>query len=85
MQQKKVHDANMKAAALQREAEMLRSMVDKQKSQIHQLQDLLANREQQHRLVFVNYHLCVPPANKSMSVCLSVDIPCKHKLFIGFH
>jgi hypothetical protein len=39
----------IKSAALQRETEMLRSMVDKQKSQIHQLQDLLANREQQHR------------------------------------
>ena len=49
IQQKKVHDATMKSAALQRETEMLRSMVDKQKSQIHQLQDLLANREQQHR------------------------------------
>lgn len=48
-EQKKVHDATMKSAALQRETEMLRSMVDKQKSQIHQLQDLLANREQQHR------------------------------------
>lgn len=46
---KKVNEANMKSAALQREAEMLRSMVEKQKGQIHQLQDLLANREQQHR------------------------------------
>ena len=65
----------MKSAALQREAEMLRSMVEKQKTQIHQLQDLLANREQQHRFIYSS-QLCPLLFNRfiviMVSVCLSV-------------
>ena len=39
----------MKAAALGREADMLRHTVDNQKTQIQSLQSLLATREQEHR------------------------------------
>ena len=39
----------MKAAALGREADMLRNTVENQKGQVQSLQSLLANREQEHR------------------------------------
>ena len=48
-QHKKLQDALMKAAALGREADMLRSTVENQKGQIQSLQSLLATREQEHR------------------------------------
>lgn len=49
LQQKKSQDAQMRAAALSRELELTKATNEKQKSQISQLQELLANREQQHR------------------------------------
>lgn len=39
----------MRASALAREVEMLQSTVQSQKGQLHQLQEILANREQEHR------------------------------------
>ncbi|XP_056008134.1 leucine-rich repeat and coiled-coil domain-containing protein 1-like [Ostrea edulis] len=48
-EQKKSQDAQMRAAALSRELELTKAISDKQKGQISQLQELLANREHQHR------------------------------------
>ena len=39
----------MKAAALSREVDLVKSTCDSQKTQIQSLQSLLANREQEHR------------------------------------
>ncbi|XP_048254923.1 leucine-rich repeat and coiled-coil domain-containing protein 1-like [Haliotis rufescens] len=46
---KKLQEAQMKAAAMTREAEMLRHTTENQKGQLGQLQELLAAREQEHR------------------------------------
>ncbi|KAL5022406.1 hypothetical protein ScPMuIL_001561 [Solemya velum] len=46
---KKTQESQMRASALAREVEMLQSTVHSQKGQLHQLQELLANREQEHR------------------------------------
>ncbi|XP_041375167.1 leucine-rich repeat and coiled-coil domain-containing protein 1-like isoform X2 [Gigantopelta aegis] len=46
---KKLQEAQMKYAAMTREAEMLRHSVTSLKGQLQQLQELLAAREQQHR------------------------------------
>ncbi|XP_050399126.1 leucine-rich repeat and coiled-coil domain-containing protein 1 isoform X2 [Patella vulgata] len=46
---KKYQEVQMRCAALNREVDMLRQSSEKQKHQIHQLQELLANREQEHR------------------------------------
>ncbi|KAK3603812.1 hypothetical protein CHS0354_042814 [Potamilus streckersoni] len=48
-QHKKVQNAQMHAAALGREVELMRNNVETQKGQIQQLQALLVNREQEHR------------------------------------
>ena len=44
----------MRAAATTREVELLRSNVTTVKSQLQQLQELLATREQEHRYVLKN-------------------------------
>ncbi|XP_069112362.1 leucine-rich repeat and coiled-coil domain-containing protein 1-like [Argopecten irradians] len=62
-EQKKTHDAQMRASALNRELEMLKMTAEKQKGQIHQLQELLANREQQHR---DEMKQCVRPNSQEM-------------------
>ncbi|XP_021352009.1 leucine-rich repeat and coiled-coil domain-containing protein 1-like [Mizuhopecten yessoensis] len=62
-EQKKTHDAQMRASALTRELEMLKVTAEKQKGQIHQLQELLANREQQHR---DEMKQCVRPNSQEM-------------------
>ncbi|XP_060075484.1 leucine-rich repeat and coiled-coil domain-containing protein 1-like [Ylistrum balloti] len=62
-EQKKAHDAQMRASALNRELEMLKITSEKQKGQIHQLQELLASREQQHR---DEMKLCVRPNSQEM-------------------
>ncbi|CAC5362345.1 LRRCC1 [Mytilus coruscus] len=78
-EQKKINDANMKSAALQRETELLRSMVDKQKSQIHQLQDLLANREQQHREELKKYF---SPDSQELKEHIDIEVKRSNKDFI---
>ncbi|XP_052063495.1 leucine-rich repeat and coiled-coil domain-containing protein 1-like isoform X2 [Mytilus californianus] len=78
-EQKKINDANMKSAALQRETELLRSMVDKQKSQIHQLQDLLANREQQHREELKKYF---SPDSQELKEHIDIEVKRSNKHFI---
>ncbi|XP_076112416.1 leucine-rich repeat and coiled-coil domain-containing protein 1-like [Mytilus galloprovincialis] len=78
-EQKKINEANMKSAALQRETELLRSMVDKQKSQIHQLQDLLANREQQHREELKKHF---SPDSQELKEHIDIEVKKSNKDFI---
>ncbi|XP_076470668.1 leucine-rich repeat and coiled-coil domain-containing protein 1-like [Babylonia areolata] len=46
---KRLQDSELKSAAIGKEAELLRHTVQSQKVQIHQLQELLASREQHHK------------------------------------
>ena len=48
-QSKKVSESQMQCSAVSRELDLMKTFVKSQKEQIHQLQELLADREQQHR------------------------------------
>ncbi len=48
-QAKKVQEAQARAAALTREVDIMKNTVKTQKGQVQLLQELLADREQEHR------------------------------------
>lgn len=53
LQVSRLQQEQMKVGALAKESELLRHSVKQLKGQVHQLQELLANREQEHRYLSV--------------------------------
>ena len=62
----------MRASAGQRELEIVRGQVKNLKGQLHQLQELLATREQEHRFAFCAVKYFCPPPQSEMK--LSADL-----------